>query len=267
MANSSVSAADSAIATAAPPPSALTPTGGIDLSAAITAAAALGKDGVEVLERLHVIAKEERAFAARQAFAQAMADLKAELPPIVKSVPGQHGATRVGTRTKGMYAPLDTITDVLDPIAARHGFSYRFDRDFQNGKEWSLCIVTHRGGHSETTRYPAMDDEASKGKSPLHARGSGDTYARRYALTGAFSIVTADPDDDGGAASESSPDPVSEAQAASLSSVLDEAKDVATERTRFLKWAGVAKVSDIPASRFADAMRILTGRRQKGWPA
>lgn len=250
---------------------ALAPAVGIDFNALFAHATGLGKDGVEVLERLHAIHKEERAFHARGAFAEAMNDLKAELPPVTKSVPGQHGASRVGTRTKGMYAPLDTIAEVLDPVASKHGFSYRFGREVKDGKEWVVCVVTHRGGHSETTYYPAMDDESSKGKSPLHARGSGDTFARRYALTAAFSIVTADPDDDGEAASRREPErderpteKISENDAANLGAMLDESphKD---ERARFMKWAKVTSLSDIPAYDLTRLRNAVEMARAKGW--
>lgn len=242
--------------------------GGLDLSAAMNAAAQLGKDGVEVIERLHAIHKEERAFNARGEFAVAMAALKSELPPITKTVPGMHGASRVGTRTKGCYAPIDTICEVLDPLCAKHGFSYRFDRSFENGKEWALVHVTHKGGHTETTRYPAMDDEPGKGKTPLHARGSGDTYARRYALTAAFAIVTADPDDDGKAASmEASKDPVKEADARALDLILDECPAALRdgERAALLRFGGCKSVAEFPAAKFRQAMARLVALRANGW--
>jgi hypothetical protein len=243
------------------------------MGAAMLAATQLGKDGVEVLERLHAIHKEERAFHARGEFAVAMAALKADLPPVVKSVAGQHGASRVGTRTKGMYAPLDTICSVLDPVAARHGFSYRFDREFANGKEWSLCHVTHKGGHTETTRYPAMDDDPGKGKSALHARGSGDTFARRYVLTAAFAIVTADPDDDGEAASRpddgdrAPEETIGEEKAAELKAVLDLAPDPKAEYGKVCAWQKVKYLSDIPAHAFVRVKNAIETQRAKGWKA
>jgi hypothetical protein len=247
----------------------------LDLGPAMLAATSLGKEGVEVLERLHAIHKEERAYAAKAQFAEAMAGLQSEMPPVVKSVAGQHGATRAGTRTKGLYAPIDTIADALAPWTKKYGFSYRFDREMKDGKEWALCHVTHKGGHTETSRYPSMDDEPGKGKSPLHARGSGDTYARRYVLTAAFAIVTADPDDDGEAHGRRGEDEqptgpvekITEAQAANLGAMLDEAPNPKDEKNAVCRWMKVAYLSDIPAFEFTRVRNAIESKRAKGWRA
>lgn len=251
----------------APPPSALAavPAGTIDLSAAIASAASLGKEGVEVLERLHAIAKEERVNAARMAFHRAMAAFRAEMPAITKAVAGQHGATRKGSRTVGMYAPLDVITPVLDPIAAKHGFSYRFDREVREGKDYMLCIVTHTEGHSETSRFPAPSDTAA-GKTPLQAIASGETYSKRYALIAAFAITCADPDDDGNASgARGGGEVITAEQAANLAALLDEAPEPAAERTRLLRWLDLSSLAEIPAARLSEVTRAVEAKRRKGW--
>ena len=246
-------------------PASIVPAGTIDLSAAIQAAAGLGKDGVEVLERLHAIAKEERAAGARAAFNRAMAAFRGDMPAIKKAVAGQHGATRKGTRTVGLYAPLDVITPVLDPIAARHGFSYRFDRETRDGKEWMLCIVTHDAGHEVTSRFPAPSDTAS-GKTPLQAIASGETYAKRYALIAAFAITCADPDDDAEASgARVGGEAITEEQAANLAAVLDEAPDPAKEKAGLLGWLGLKSLAEVPAARLAEVTRAVEAKRRKGW--
>lgn len=243
----------------------IVPAGTIDISAAIESAAKLGKDGVEVLERLHAIAKEERAAAARAAFNKAMAQFRGEMPAIKKAVAGQHGATRKGSRTVGMYAPLDVITPVLDPIAARHGFSYRFDRETKDGKEWMLCIVTHDAGHEVVSRFPAPSD-TNAGKTPLQAIASGETYAKRYALVAAFAITCADPDDDADSSGESAPgETITDEQAANIAAVLDEAPDREKERAGLLRWIGVGTLADIPAAKYAEVVRAVEAKRRKGW--
>ena len=234
----------------------------LDLGPAMLAATSLGKDGVEVLERLHAIHKEERAYAAKGQFAEAMSGLQAEMPPVVKTVAGQHGASHVGTRTKGIYAPIDTIADALAPWTKKYGFSYRFDREMKDGKEWALCHVTHKGGHTETSRYPSMDDEPGKGKSPLHARGSGDTYARRYVLTAAFAIVTADPDDDGNAAGRGfdGGENIGPGQEGEIADLLLATK---SDKAKFLEYLGFKTLSDIPVSQFVRAKGILSAKLGK----
>lgn len=227
---------------------------GLVSSGAIDAAVALGPNGVEVLERLHAIAKEERADRARGQFAAAMAVLRRELPEIRKTVEGQHGATRKGTRTTGMYAPLDTITRVLNPLLAKHGFSYRYDRVVQDGTPYVLCIVTHEGGHSETSRFPAPADNGP-GRTAIQGIASGESYARRYALTAAFAITTADPDDDGADAER-----ITEEQAASLQSLIEEVK---ADAPRFRSAFGIERLADLRASDLPRATRMLEKKREQ----
>lgn len=242
---------------------ALAPTGGIDLSAAITAAASLGKEGVEVLERLHAIAKEERAMAARAAFFKAMAAFQREMPHVLKTVEGAQKATRKGTRTVGLYAPLDSITAALNPVASRNGLSYRFDRETKDGRDYILCIVHHEAGHAESSRFPVKDDSTT-GRNAIQAVASGESYAKRYALIAAFGITTADPDDDG-EASVRNGETITEEQAANLGAMLDEAPDPKAERAGLLKWQGVASLSEILSERFADVVRAVDTKRKKGW--
>lgn len=248
-------------------PAAIAPIGaGIDLSAAISVAAGLGKEGVEVLERLHAIAKDERAAAARAAFHAAMAAFRAEMPHVLRTVEGAQKATRKGTRTVGMYAPLDSITAVLNPIIARHGLSYRFNREVSDGRDWIVCIVTHAGGHQEASRFPVKDDSTT-GRNAIQAIASGESYAKRYALIAVFGITTADPDDDAQAAGGPPDDGevIDAATAANIGAMLDESPDPAGERKRFLAWIGAASVETIPASRTRDAVAAVEAKRRKGW--
>lgn len=233
------------------------PGSGIDFNAAIQAATALGEKGVDVLERIHAIHREVRADEARAAFARAMSAFRADMPPVTKCVPGQHGVTHAGTRTRGMYAPLDAITAILNPIAAKHGFSYRFDRERKEGQDWILCVITHEGGHSEVSRFPVKDD-TGPGRNAIQATASAEAYGRRYALTAGFAITTADPDDDAQAAG-GSPDTITDEQAANLQAL---AEEVGADRAKFLAWAGVDRLADLPASKLPAAVRMLEAKRK-----
>ena len=231
----------------------------LDLTGAIEAAAALGKEGVDVLERLHALQAEERRYGAKTAFVRAMAKLRGELPPIIKSVTGQHGAKRDGTRTKGMYAPLDTITPILDPIAAANGFSYRFDREVVAGREddYMVCIVTHEEGHEERTKYPCPSGEGNRGTNRLQAIAVGESYAKRYALVAAFGITTADPDDDAQSWQQQSQefDTITDEQAMELEAAAESlSKD---DWGKLLKWARVDAITDLPANKYADVMAAI----------
>lgn len=248
------------------PEQALAPAG-IDWNAAILMATELGKDGVEVLERLHAIQRDERAHAAKSAFVRSMVALRAEMPPIKKTVPGAHGVTQKGGRTAGLYAPLDTITPVLDPLCARHGFTYDFDREVVEGRkdDYLVCVVTHEGGHEKRTRYPAPPGPENRGTNSLMAVAIGETYAKRYALVSAFGITTADPDEDGNTGldrtREMSAEKISAEEAERIRARLKE-----IDRTEYAFLSYVSKVwgcedpimslEDIPASHVEDAWRV-----------
>ena len=237
----------------------------MNLQPAIEAAAALGKDGVEVIERLHALQMEQRRDDAKAAFVSAMANLRAEMPPIIKSVSGQHGVKRDGTRTRGLYAPLDTITPILDPIAAKHGLTYRFDREVIPGRDhdYMVCIVTHRLGHEERTKYPCPVGDTNRGTNSLQAIAVGESYAKRYSLLGAFGITTADPDSDGNY-SPSGPATADEAltdeQALNVEALLEQS---GADYARFLSFFGVEKISQIPASRYGECVAMLRAKVKK----
>ena len=186
------------------------------------------------------------------------------MPAIRKSVPGQHGATRKGTRTTGLYAPLDTITPILDPIAAKHGFAYRFTRRRHDNTDFVVCVVTHEAGHEFEAEFPCPPDSGA-GKTPIQANGSSETYARRYALTAAFSLTVFDPIDGDGEAPLNAGPPVSESIAANLYASFDDAPDPAAERKRFLGWVGVETFELIPAGRLAEIEAAIAAKRKKGW--
>lgn len=258
-----------ALAPAAPAPivpAAATAPGGFDLSAAFSVAASLGKEGVEVIERLYAVAKDREALTARAAFHAAMAAFRAEMPHVLRTVEGAQKATRKGTRTVGMYAPLDSITAVLNPIIARHGLSYRFNREVSDGRDWIVCIVTHAAGHEEASRFPVKDDTTT-GRNAIQAIASGESYAKRYALIAVFGITTADPDDDAQAAGgpPDNGEVIDAATAANIGAMLDEAPDRVNERKRFLAWIGAPTVEKIPAARGAEAVYKLDLKRKNGW--
>ncbi len=239
-------------ATSTPPPSALATMGGIDLSAAFASATALGKDGIEVLERLYVIAEKERAAAAKTASMRAMSAFLADMPIIKKAVEGAHKATVKGTRTAGLYAPIDLITPILNPVAAKHGFSYRFSRRMLDGKDYIDCIISHEGGHEYVgSTFPCPPD-TGPGRSAVQAMGSGESYAKRYALIAAFAITCADPDTDG--ANGHDADCVTVEQEAKLAELIDA---TGSDKSKFLTAFRAENLSRVLASDYPKAKALL----------
>lgn len=230
----------------------------IDLGPAMQAAAALGREGVEVLERLHAIQQGMAVAQAKRLFLEAFALARAEFPKIEKRSQGPH-TTRVGTKTKGNYAPLDEIAAAVDPVLYRHGFTYTWDRETADGKEWCVFILRHAAGHETRSRFPAMVDEG-RGRTALQSVASGESYAKRYSMIAGLGITTADPDDDGANAGKTPGPPITPEQAANLRAVLSEIK--ASEQ-RFCSYYEIERLEDLPAARWQDALAAIEARRKE----
>ena len=123
---------------------------------------------------------------AKSEYLQAMSDFQAECPVIV--------AKKQGHNYK--YAPIGDIIAQVKNLLSKHGISYRFEQSQQDNNIEITCVVSHRSGHSEKLTMSGKPDSMGQ-KSGIQASGSTVTYLRRYTLTGALGIVTADEDSDG----------------------------------------------------------------------
>ena len=157
---------------------------------------------IETMERLLAMRKELKAEAAREAFYLALSEFQADIPTIPKqqvaSVRSQKGSYQY------RYADLSDIQKTIAPTLKTHGLSVTFDTENEQGAYVISCIVHHRNGHSETTRFRVPIDDQARMNSTQKA-GSALTYGRRYALTAALGIVSADADDDAQSLNEIQP--------------------------------------------------------------
>lgn len=152
---------------------------------------------IEVLERLMGLSERWQSDQARRAFAAALSDLRANLPPIIKNRVVDFTTQRGRTHYK--YEDLAEMTEALSPAMAQHGLSFRWRTDStQKGLVSVTCIVEHRDGHAEETTLAGPYDESGN-KNPIQAIGSVVTYLQRYTLKAAIGIAAAQ-DDDGQAA-------------------------------------------------------------------
>src|SRR5690606_10465625 len=104
--------------------------------------------GIDVMERLLALQERHDAFAARKAYDAAIADLRGDLPDIVKSQEGY------GYK----YEDLSAIVKAVSPKMAERGLSFRWRTDSDNGVVKVSCVIAHRDGHSEETTLSAKPD-------------------------------------------------------------------------------------------------------------
>jgi ribosomal protein L12E/L44/L45/RPP1/RPP2 len=168
---------------------------GIDAQS-LLAAAIQAQMPVESMQRLLDMRAQLRAEQAAGAFAAALAEFQSGLPPIEKKHTADTG------KFKYRYADLADIWRAIAPRLHACGLSVTFDTADRTGGVDVLCTVHHVAGHSVTSRFPVPVDSNAR-MNAAQAVGAALTYGRRYALTAALGIVTADEDTD----AQGAPDP------------------------------------------------------------
>ncbi len=156
---------------------------------------AVEKDGVEAIKALQEMHESICARNAKFAFDEAMKAFQMECPQIKKS--------KAGAQNRYRYAPLDVIVRTVKGLVSKHGFSYTINTSVTPDKSVKATVtVTHEAGHSITADFecPIDDRESNKLMTAPQKYGAATTFAKRYAFTNAFGILTTEEDTDGGAA-------------------------------------------------------------------
>lgn len=145
---------------------------------------------VEVLEKLLGLQERFEANQARKAFDNAMADVRGELPDIIKN-------RRVDfNQTHYAYEDLSSVVEALAPVLSKHGLSFRWRTESHEDTSVTVtCILSHRDGHSEMTALTAAPDNSGQ-KNAIQQLGSAVTYLQRYTLKAAIGVASG-VDDDG----------------------------------------------------------------------
>jgi hypothetical protein len=187
---------------------------------------------------------------AQKAFNAAMADARAEIRPIIKN--REVDFTSQKGRTNYRHEDLAGIAKIIDPILGKHGLSYRFRTTNPPNEPVSVtCIVSHRQGHSEENSLVAPRDDTGN-KNSIQQIGSTITYLQRYTLKAALGLSAAHDDDGNGANGNGAA--ITDAQYAALNAKLEATGSDKAKFCRFFKIEGVAL---LPASRYAQAMKML----------
>lgn len=206
---------------------------------------------VETMERLLTMRRELKQEAAREAYFDALAAFQADCPSInkTKTVRNRDGSARYS------YAPLESVVAEVRGLLRAHGFSYRFETQPEESTIRVACVVQHRGGHTERSEV-VIPKFTGQGTNAAQDAGAGITYGRRYSFLDAFGIVTADEDTD--AAGIVDAEPITEAQALDLQALMEE---VRADRDKFLRYYKIRHIGDLPADRYAHAVRTLESKR------
>lgn len=237
-----------------PPPlphmAAITPMAMIDKALASGA-------GIDVLEKLMALQERWEAGQARKAFDRAISEAKAAIPPIAKNREVDFSSAK--GRTHYRHEDLAGIAKVIDPILSQHGLSYRY-RSAQDGQTLTVtCILSHREGYSEETTLSAPFD-MSGNKNAHQGVGSAATYLQRYTLKLALGLSAATDDD--GRASGAPAERINAEQFRELRGAFDRTADPEGNEKRFLAYLDIEHLEDLPAAKFAAAMKTLAKKAQ-----
>lgn len=185
-------------------------------------------ENVAALEKLCDLYERVEAKKSERLFNEAFTKLQSELPNVAatKPVPNRDGTVRY------VFAPYESIMEVVKPLLVKNGFSVSFDSRFGDGRLTVICTLAHVDGHSRKNEFAVRIGGGPPGSSETQADGAAKTYAKRGALSDALNIVV-DKDDDARLIGK----PIGMALAADLR---DRVEAVGADEQAFLKYAGVA---------------------------
>lgn len=202
------------------------------------------------LEKLLEMKKNWDKEQARKSFLCAFSAFQEEMPPVQKLKSGHHGK----------YADICDLVSIAKPYLSKNGLSYRFQQTDSERRMTIECIISHVDGHSVSTSMESELVTASNGgMNNLQQRGATISYIRRYALSSALGIVTADEDSDGRLNAQDG-DLINDEQLAELEVLI---KPFSNQRDKFLKSLAIKEMRDLPLCRFAQAKRTLENRVKK----
>lgn len=146
---------------------------------------------VETMERLFQLYTNMKGEKAKEEYVKALAQFQSQCPVIEKKkkVNGKDGKLRY------TYAPLEDIIQQIKKPLADNGLSYSWDIQHENNHMIATVSITHAMGHTEKSTFEIPIDPNQYMTSPQRY-ASAQTYAKRYTLTNALGISTADEDTD-----------------------------------------------------------------------
>lgn len=148
-----------------------------------------GAEKIALLRELIAMRDAERKRIAQEQFDTHFAEMRNELQPVVKST--------VNKGTNSMYASIETMQDVCDPVIFKHGFSYSWREEALEAERKRIIMDICGYGHTKSVSWDAPKFEGNRATNALQSAGIQSTYGQRYTYKGGFGIVTKGEDTDG----------------------------------------------------------------------
>lgn len=207
-------------------------------------------------ERLRRIDREDRDDAARREWLAAFSAVQSEIGPILRTNDNDH--------TKSKYADLADIERIVTPILTKHGFSTTsapIACELPDHIRMRLTIG-HSGGHEKIYEDDFPLDAAGSGgrvnKTSIQAKGSTQTYARRYLKASALDLSFFHDRD--GNTPPAPPEPLNKEQLDRLRTAISDAD---ADIEKFCKFFRIQALPDLPAREFDRALSMIGQKRAK----
>lgn len=222
---------------------------------------------VEFIEKMMDLEERHQKEIARRAYFDALANFKAEAPPVKKD--------KYNKFFDSWYTSLGLLLETYNPVLGKHGISISFPPKEQTDKTMTVaCRLTHRMGHYEELPLTAPIDQAAIGKqsgqrsrNPIQDIKSTFTYLRSATCEAILGVSGTDgtTDDDGNSAGNKI-EFISTDQCTEIEDLINETftEKERTKRTKsWLTYLKVSAVHEIPANKYKMAVNSLK-RAQEG---
>ncbi len=199
---------------------------------------------VDVLGKMMDLYERDEKRRAEKDFAAALTELQGETIRVhaTKAVDVKNGVPRY------TFAPYEEIMSVVQPMLTTHGFSVTFDTKIDADRLYSVCTLTHKGGHSRSNQF-AVRFTTPPGSSSAQGDMSTKSYAKRGALCDALNI-SIDHDDDARMIGQ----PIGKALAEDLEARVG---FCGADVDAFLKYAGAKTFEEISDERYEQLDELL----------
>lgn len=214
---------------------------------------------IDKMQRLMEMREREMARLAQVEFNKAMKAAQAEMPQVARDADND--------QTKSRYARYETISEAIQPIITKHGFSLTFSEGTpeKDNHIRVLCEVMHDAGHVK--QYHAdipFDNVGMKGnanKTNTHAYGSTKSYGKRYLKCDIFDVALKNEDDDGNSSGRSVPqERINEEQLQTLRTLIEETQ---SDIAKFCQLGKIEALPDMLSRDYEPAVRLLNEKKSR----
>jgi hypothetical protein len=205
-------------------------------------------------DKLEVVMKMRREaleYEAKEAYQHHFALFTADMPAVERD-----GTVDLGTKGKYPFTTYEQMDMILRPLLVKHGFSLQY---WSSNAEKIDVIIVHGAlagwGWQRESVYPVPPD-SGPGRNALQARGSSQTYAKRYIADLLCNIVRKGTDNDGRGAVDAF---IDERQVKEL---MDLIRATGTNAEAFLNTM-VTDVREVADVRVRDYSRLLLALKER----